>query len=141
MNHLQVREQGLLTGELLPAEREGLLIELQDPLRRLLLDPARSIGRDDIEVVSVTEVPRGPIVHRTENGSWFFASDFLEDPGLARDGGIAIPEAELQKLRALRDAGRLQQVLLLAAWDMQQAEAAARALEAETENLSADARS
>jgi hypothetical protein len=36
------------------------------------------------------------------------------------------------------EAGRykkLQQVLLLAAWDMQQAEAAARALEAETENL------
>jgi hypothetical protein len=30
---------------------------------------------------------------------------------------------------------KLQQILLLAAWDMQQAEAAARALEAETENL------
>lgn len=103
--HLQVRGQELLTGELLPAEREGLLIELEEPLRRLLLDPARSIGRDDIEVVSVTDVPRGPMVRRTENGSWFFASDFLEDPGLARDGGIAIPDNELQKLRALRDAG------------------------------------
>src|SRR5207248_675417 len=102
---LQVQRQGPLTDELLPAKHEGLALELQEPLRRLLLDPARSIGRDDVEVVGVAEIPPHPIVRQTENGTWFFASDFLEDPGLARDGGIAIPEIELLRLRALRDAG------------------------------------
>jgi hypothetical protein len=102
---LQVRGERPLTGELLPPKHQGLALELQEPMRRLLLDPARSIGRDDVEAVGVTEIPSQPIVRQTETGSWFFATDFLNDPGLERDGGIAVPEVELQRLRALRDAG------------------------------------
>src|SRR5205085_8707134 len=42
--------------------------ELAEPLRRLLLDPARSIGRDDIELVGITGIPRHPVVQQTTNG-------------------------------------------------------------------------
>ena len=90
---------------LLPEERHAYALDLEEPVRRLLLDPARSIGRDDVELVGITEIPRHPIVRQTENGMWFFAADYLADPGLARDGGIAIPRKELARLAALREAG------------------------------------
>jgi hypothetical protein len=56
-------------------------------------------------MVGVTEIPRKPIVQQTAHGTWFFAAEYFNDPGLARDGAIAIPESELSALRALRNAG------------------------------------
>ena len=94
-----------LVGQPRQADAARLELELAEPLRRLLLDPARSIGRDDIDFVGVTRIPREPMIQQTRNGTWFFACDFFDDPGLARDGGIAIPDLELRRLHALRDAG------------------------------------
>lgn len=83
-----------------------LYTELEAPLRRLILDPARSIGRDDIEVVGVAPIPTHALTpQRTARGTWMWASDYLQDPGLGQDGGIAVPESELQGLLALRAAG------------------------------------
>ena len=79
--------------------------EIAGPIRRRLLDPALKIGRDDIEVVGVTLIPDRPLVHQTAKGTWFFACDYTQDPGLVRDRGIAIPAKELARLRELRDAG------------------------------------
>jgi hypothetical protein len=83
----------------------GLRADMDERVRRLLLDPAISIGRDDVEVVGLTLVPDRPLLQQTSRGTWFLACSYLDDPGLARDGGIAVPESELRRLRALRDAG------------------------------------
>jgi hypothetical protein len=89
-----------------PLSNEAYLwTDLDEPVRTLVLDPARSIGRDDIEVIGVTEIPTRPIVQQTAHGTWFFATEYFNDPGLAQDGGIAVPEAQLPALRALLNAG------------------------------------
>lgn len=97
----------LLDLEPLPIHPEAavLLRDLERPLESMLLEPARRIGRHDIAVIGVTEIPKQPIIRKTNNGTWFFAAPYLDDPGLARDGAIAIPEVELHRLIALRDAG------------------------------------
>jgi hypothetical protein len=65
-------------------------------------------------MVGVTEIPRKPIVQQATHGTWFFAADYLNDPGLAQDGAIAIPESELSSLRALRNAGVLTDLIWIA---------------------------
>jgi hypothetical protein len=87
------------------ANEPRLYRELEAPLRRRLLDPALSIGWDDIEVVGVTPIPTKPVVQQTAHGAWFFAAAYFNDPGLTQDGAIAVPERVLVELRALREAG------------------------------------
>jgi hypothetical protein len=86
------------------ADEPELLAELDQPIRRQLLDPARTIG-EELKIIGITPIPSRPLIQRTLQGTWIFAADYLADPGLGQDGAIAVPEAELHRLYALRDAG------------------------------------
>jgi hypothetical protein len=77
---------------------------MTEPIERQLLAPARRAG-EELAIVGVTSLPRGPLVQRSASGTWFIASDWPDDPSLKQDGAIAIPEAELERLHRLRNAG------------------------------------
>lgn len=83
----------------------ALLRDMEAKITTRLLQPARSIGRHDVGIVAVTPIPQQPIVQKTPGGTWFFASDYREDPGLVRDGSIAIPQDQLDELWRLHCAG------------------------------------
>jgi hypothetical protein len=78
--------------------------ELDEAIERRVLDPARRIGHE-LEAIGLTALPEGTLVQPTAHGTWLLAADYLNDPGLAQDRAIAIPERELQTLRRLRAAG------------------------------------
>lgn len=82
-----------------------VLREMEAKIATRLLQPARSIGRHDVGIVAVTPIPQQPIIQQTPGGTWFFASDYREDPGLVRDGSIAIPQEHLDELWRLHCAG------------------------------------
>ena len=88
----------------LPLEDAPAEQELREEVVRRVLEPARRLNQE-LEVAGLAPIPDGPIVQRTANGLWFFAASYLEDPGLAQDGAIIVPDEHLRNLRGLRDAG------------------------------------
>jgi len=94
-------EQELVLAPLQDVPRQ---LELKEAVSRRVLAPARLIG-EELEVAGLAPIPDGPLVQQTPHGTWFFAADYLNDPGLRQDRAIAIPDRELTRLHQLRDAG------------------------------------
>jgi hypothetical protein len=83
---------------------EQLWADLSAPLWSRVMAPAASIGAD-VPFLGILPIPDRPYVQRTNAGSFFFVSSYLDDPGLRRDGRIAIPKDHLLRLQQLRTAG------------------------------------
>lgn len=91
--------------------RTGLRVAL--PQMDAALGHYAAIGDYPVVVVACPQavtpplapIPAGPLVQQTPHGTWFFAADYLDDPGLRQDRVIAIPDRELTRLQRLRDAG------------------------------------
>jgi hypothetical protein len=78
--------------------------ELERRCQKRVVQPALSIG-ENVPLVGLTRVPSGPVWGRTPRGTWFYGSDFTEDPGTDWRGRTPVKKEEWAKIRRLRDAG------------------------------------
>jgi hypothetical protein len=80
--------------------------ELDERLRRFLLDPAFEAGVEVQRLDGVWEVPRQPAIYQTaDNGAWLFSNHQQDFAALELGGSIAAPREQIQRLHALAEAG------------------------------------
>ncbi|HXF31573.1 MAG TPA: hypothetical protein VN522_08625 [Solirubrobacterales bacterium] len=85
---------------------------LEHQLERQILAPARSVG-EDLSLVAITEPPPPvSIMHPPQGGTWI-AARHDRDPVAAARGALHAPEAEIERLRRLHEAGMRPDVILV----------------------------
>lgn len=85
---------------------------LERQLERRVLAPARSIG-EDLSLVAITEAPPPvSIMHPPQGGTWIAARHDHDPVAMAR-GALHAPEAEIERLTRLHEAGMRPDVILV----------------------------
>jgi hypothetical protein len=85
---------------------------LKRQLERRILAPARSIG-EELSLVAITEPPPPvSIMHPPQGGTWI-AARHDHDPVAEARGALHAPEAEIERLTKLHEAGVAPDVILV----------------------------